>query len=100
MQCFSISLGILLIGKEKGKRGAEPVVAPPPEPEILTEEGEPPEPPPKTYVLKDRFDYFKPNIQVCQLLRLLLIDVKIISRSYQDHIFQRLKWTIQISRTP
>ena len=52
------------LGKDKGKKGAEPAVAPPPEPETLTEEGEPPEPPPKTYVTKDRFEYFKPQIQV------------------------------------
>lgn len=61
---FSLILIRCLAGKEKGKKGAEPAQAPPPEPEPLTEEGEPPEPPPKTYVIKDRFDYFKPNIQV------------------------------------
>ena len=59
----------LIAGKEKNKKG-EPVVAPPPEPETLTEDGEPPEPPPKTYVIKDRFDYFKPNIQVCLIKEL------------------------------
>ncbi|XP_067941389.1 leucine-rich repeat-containing protein 71-like isoform X2 [Watersipora subatra] len=51
-------------GKERGKKGTETVVAPPPEPETLTEDGEPPEPPPKTYVIKERFEYFKPSIQV------------------------------------
>ncbi|XP_074661954.1 leucine-rich repeat-containing protein 71-like [Tubulanus polymorphus] len=34
-----------------------------PEPE-LDENGEPPEPPPKTYTVKDKFDYFKPCVQV------------------------------------
>jgi hypothetical protein len=41
---------------------------PPPEPEIETltvlESGEAPEPPPKTYSTKDRFEYFRPCIQV------------------------------------
>ncbi|XP_041356340.1 leucine-rich repeat-containing protein 71-like isoform X2 [Gigantopelta aegis] len=48
-------------GKEKGKQPtqAEPDV----EPE-LTEDGEPVEPPPKTYVVKDSFEFFKPTVQV------------------------------------
>lgn len=57
-------MSTFLLGKDKGKKGAEPVQAPPPEPETQTEECEPPEPPPKTYVIKDKYDYFRPNIQV------------------------------------
>ncbi|XP_050396930.1 leucine-rich repeat-containing protein 71 isoform X3 [Patella vulgata] len=48
-------------GKDKGK--APPQPEPEPEPE-LTEDGEPIETPPKTYVTKEKFDYFKPTIDV------------------------------------
>ncbi|XP_062601885.1 leucine-rich repeat-containing protein 71-like isoform X20 [Saccostrea cucullata] len=47
-------------GKDKGKSA---VPEPEPEPEV-DPEGENAEPPPKTYVIKDKFEYFKPAIQV------------------------------------
>jgi len=46
---------------DKGKPAAVP--EPEPEPE-LDESGEPVEPPPKTYTTKDKFEYFKPSVQV------------------------------------
>lgn len=46
---------------DKGKAAAQP--EPEPEPE-LDESGEPVEPPPKTYTTKDKFEYFKPSVQV------------------------------------
>lgn len=46
---------------DKGKPAAAP--EPEPEPE-LDESGEPVEPPPKTYTTKDKFEYFKPSVQV------------------------------------
>ncbi|XP_025081847.1 leucine-rich repeat-containing protein 71-like isoform X2 [Pomacea canaliculata] len=48
--------------KEKGKQTA-PIPEPEPEPEV-NEDGEPVEPPPKTYTTKDKFEYFKPCVQV------------------------------------
>ncbi|XP_046577270.1 leucine-rich repeat-containing protein 71-like [Haliotis rubra] len=51
----------------KPDRGKNNKVQPPPEvqPEpLVDEEGEPVEPPPKTYTVKDKFEYFKPSIQV------------------------------------
>ncbi|KAK2186113.1 hypothetical protein NP493_214g00022 [Ridgeia piscesae] len=51
-------------GRKDDKKNAPP---PPPEPEPetdLTENGEPKEPPPKTYTMKDKFEYFKPCVQV------------------------------------
>nr|XP_022303413.1 leucine-rich repeat-containing protein 71-like isoform X11 [Crassostrea virginica] len=47
-------------GKDKGKSA---VPEPEPEPEV-DPEGENAEPPPKTYVVKDKFEYFKPCVQV------------------------------------
>ncbi|XP_061170517.1 leucine-rich repeat-containing protein 71-like isoform X24 [Saccostrea echinata] len=47
-------------GKDKGKSA---VPEPEPEPEV-DPEGENAEPPPKTYIVKDKFEYFKPSIQV------------------------------------
>lgn len=46
---------------EKGKAAVQP--EPEPEPE-LDESGEPVDPPPKTYTTKDKFEYFKPSVQV------------------------------------
>lgn len=46
-------------GKDKGKQAQ-----PEPEPEETTEDGEPIEAPPKTFTTKDKFDYFKPCVQV------------------------------------
>lgn len=49
---------------EKGKdKGKSVVTEPEPEPEVDTE-GENAEPPPKTYVVKDKFEFFKPCVQV------------------------------------
>lgn len=48
--------------KGKGKAPQAPV-EPEPDPE-LDLEGEGAEPPPKTYTMKDKFEYFKPSIQV------------------------------------
>ncbi|XP_052694577.1 leucine-rich repeat-containing protein 71-like isoform X17 [Crassostrea angulata] len=47
-------------GKDKGKSA---ITEPEPEPELDTE-GENAEPPPKTYVVKDKFEFFKPCVQV------------------------------------
>ncbi|XP_070183348.1 leucine-rich repeat-containing protein 71-like isoform X2 [Littorina saxatilis] len=47
-------------GGSKGKQAAH---EPEPEPE-LNEDGELIEPPPKTYTMKEKFDYFKPSVQV------------------------------------
>ncbi|KAK3095987.1 hypothetical protein FSP39_021669 [Pinctada imbricata] len=47
-------------GKDKGKQA---VPEPEPEPE-LDPEGELVDPPPKTYTVKDKFEYFKPSVQV------------------------------------
>ncbi|XP_067653711.1 leucine-rich repeat-containing protein 71-like isoform X3 [Haliotis asinina] len=50
---------------EKGRDKNKQVSAPEPDPEpLLDEDGEPMEPPPKTYTVKDKFEYFKPSIQV------------------------------------
>ncbi|XP_033726275.1 leucine-rich repeat-containing protein 71-like isoform X3 [Pecten maximus] len=50
-------------GKEKGKTSAQQQQAEvEPDPELV--EGEPVEPPPKTFVLKEKFEYFKPSVQV------------------------------------
>ncbi|XP_048251242.1 leucine-rich repeat-containing protein 71-like isoform X4 [Haliotis rufescens] len=50
---------------EKGKDKNKQLSAPEPDPEpLLDEDGEPVEPPPKTYTMKDKFEYFKPSIQV------------------------------------
>ena len=46
----------------KGDKGKQ--AQPEPEPEETTEDGEPVEAPPKTYTTKDKFEYFKPCIQV------------------------------------
>merc|ERR1711963_902249 len=48
---------------DKGKAAAAAVPEPEPEPE-LNEDGEPVEPPPKTYTTRDKFEYFKPSVQV------------------------------------
>ncbi|XP_056002550.1 leucine-rich repeat-containing protein 71-like isoform X20 [Ostrea edulis] len=47
-------------GKDKGKSA---VPEPEPEPEV-DPEGENAEPPPKTYVVKDKFEFFRPSVQV------------------------------------
>ncbi|GFR80094.1 leucine-rich repeat-containing protein 71-like isoform X4 [Elysia marginata] len=47
--------------KKGDKKQAQP--EPEPEPE-LNQDGEPIEPPPKTYTTKDKYDYFKPSVQV------------------------------------
>ncbi|XP_005106251.1 leucine-rich repeat-containing protein 71 isoform X10 [Aplysia californica] len=48
---------------KKGDKNKQPV--PEPEPEVeLNEDGEPIEPPPKTYSTRDKFEYFKPSVQV------------------------------------
>ncbi|XP_060075179.1 leucine-rich repeat-containing protein 71-like [Ylistrum balloti] len=50
-------------GKEKGKTSAQQQQSEvEPDPELM--EGEPVEPPPKTFVLKEKFEYFKPSVQV------------------------------------
>ncbi len=52
--------------KGKGKKD-DKKNQPPPEPEpepVLNENGEPQELPPKTYTTKERFEYFKPTVQV------------------------------------
>ncbi|XP_069102762.1 leucine-rich repeat-containing protein 71-like isoform X8 [Argopecten irradians] len=50
-------------GKEKGKTSAQQQQAEPePDPDMV--EGEPVEPPPKTFVMKEKFEYFKPSVQV------------------------------------
>ncbi|XP_074661188.1 leucine-rich repeat-containing protein 71-like isoform X2 [Tubulanus polymorphus] len=50
---------------KKGRGGDDKNKQPEPEPEPeLDENGEPPEPPPRTYVMKDKFEYFKPCVQV------------------------------------
>lgn len=50
-------------GKEKGKTSAQQQQAEPePDPDMV--EGEPVEPPPKTFALKEKFEYFKPSVQV------------------------------------
>lgn len=47
--------------KDKGKPA---VSLPEPEPEETTEDGEPVDAPPKTFTTKDKFEYFKPSVQV------------------------------------
>jgi len=50
--------------EKKGDKGKQ-VTVPEPEPEIeLNEDGEPVDPPPKTYTTRDKFEYFKPSVQV------------------------------------
>lgn len=49
------------VGKEKGKQAQ---LQPEPEPEETAEDGEIADAPPKTYTTKDKFEYFKPTIQV------------------------------------
>lgn len=52
-------------GKDKQQAAAAAAAPPPAEPEqAVDERGEPAEPPPKTYVTRDRFEYFKPSVQV------------------------------------
>ncbi|RUS84468.1 hypothetical protein EGW08_007764 [Elysia chlorotica] len=47
------------------KKGDKKQAAAEPEPEPeLNQDGEPIEPPPKTYTTKDKFEYFKPSVQV------------------------------------
>ncbi|XP_053379171.1 leucine-rich repeat-containing protein 71-like isoform X6 [Mercenaria mercenaria] len=48
-------------GKDKGKPS---VTQPEPEQEENAEDGEPVDAPPKTFTTKDKFEYFKPSIQV------------------------------------
>ncbi|KAK2148011.1 hypothetical protein LSH36_521g01075 [Paralvinella palmiformis] len=49
-------------GKKDDKKNVPP---PEPEPEpSVDDNGEPPEPPPKTYLVKEKFEYFKPTVQV------------------------------------
>lgn len=48
-------------GKDKGKPS---VSQPEPEAEETTEDGEPVDAPPKTFTTKDKFEYFKPSVQV------------------------------------
>ncbi|XP_064635865.1 leucine-rich repeat-containing protein 71-like isoform X4 [Lineus longissimus] len=53
--------------QKKGDKNKVNVPIPEPEPEIeLDENGEPIDPPPKTYTMKGKFEYFKPSIQVEQ----------------------------------
>lgn len=49
-----------------GKDKNQPPPPPEPEPELplINENGEPAEPPPKTFATKDKFEYFRPCIQV------------------------------------
>jgi len=50
---------------KKGDKGKQQAPVPEPEPEVeLNEDGEPVEPPPKTYTTRDKFEYFKPSVQV------------------------------------
>jgi len=72
-------------GKDKGKKGAEPV--PVPEPETLAEDGEPVEPPPKTYVIKERFEFFRPCIQVQGYMVFLWEFVPWVYYKWYDHAF-------------
>lgn len=48
---------------DKGAKGKQSVPDHEPEPE-LNEDGEVVEPPPKTYTVKEKFEYFKPSVQV------------------------------------